>query len=174
MEIVFLLEELSAKYFLDEFLPTLLPRLPKGTTFTTIPHSGKSDLQRSLPRKLRAWRNPDARFVILHDKDMNDCLILKNKLRKICLKARPDLNPLVRIACHELESWYLGDPEAIQKAFPSFDTSKVIGKAKFRDVDSLSNQKVGGSRRIGSRMKVTRNTSKSFQVFVSGIEKLLL
>ena len=180
MELVFMLEELSAKEFLDSLLPRILP---PDVLFTTIPHHGKGDLRASLPRKLRAWRNPQARFVILHDQDANDCLLLKEQLRQLCLQARPDLNPqpLIRIACRELEAWHLGDFQALETAFPEFDSEKERGRAKFRDVDRLGNaaeelsklipeyQKVSGSRTLGTLVEVDNNTSKSFQIFISGV-----
>jgi hypothetical protein len=182
MQLVIFCEELSAKVFLDEFLP---PLLPQGVTLRTIPHQGKTDLQRSLPKKLRAWVDPQAKFVVLHDKDHNDCQELKAQLRKICTTARPDIKPLIRIACHELESWYLGDPQALQSAFPKFKPESVQGKAKFRNVDALANaaeeltkiipkyQKVSASRILGGLMSPDNNASHSFQVFWKGIKTLL-
>lgn len=50
MIIVFLLEEKSMKYLLDGILPYILP---DGVRFITIPHEGKSDLQKSIPNKLQ-------------------------------------------------------------------------------------------------------------------------
>ena len=52
--IVFLLEEYSMKVLLEGLLPRLFPELP----FLCIPHQGKQDLEKSIPRKLRAWREP--------------------------------------------------------------------------------------------------------------------
>jgi hypothetical protein len=183
MELVFLLEELSAKAFLDEFLPRILP---ENVTFRTIPHHGKSDLQKSLPKKLRAWQNPNAKFVVLHDKDHNDCIQLKQLLRDLCLQARPDITPLIRIACHEIEAWYIGEFSALQKSFPDFNPLPVQNRAKFRDVDQLGKpadelsklvpeyQKVSGSRAIGKVIDEKSNNSRSFQSFVSGVRRLLV
>ena len=65
MKLIFLLEEPSMKYLLDELLPRIFP---PDVTFQTIPHHGKRDLERSIPRELRAWEEAgDIRFVILHD-----------------------------------------------------------------------------------------------------------
>ena len=181
MQIVIFCEELSAKVFLDEFLP---PLLPVGVSLRTIPHQGKTDLQRSLPKKLKAWLDPEARFVILHDKDHNDCHKLKADLRLICTSARSDIKPLIRIVCHELESWYLGDPIALQSAFPRFKPGSIQGKAKFRNVDAVANaseeltklvpnyEKVTSSRILGNVMSPQNNSSQSFQVFWKGIEAL--
>ena len=70
MHLVFLLEEQSAKDFLDQFLPRWIP---DDVGFTTVPHEWKNDLERSIPRNLRAWRTPDTFFVILRDKYLGDC-----------------------------------------------------------------------------------------------------
>lgn len=69
MKLVFLLEESSMKELLDIILPRIIP---EGIDFVTIPHSGKSDLVKSIPNKLRGWNEPDVKFVILHDQDTND------------------------------------------------------------------------------------------------------
>ena len=62
MTLVFLLEERSMKEFLDILLPKILP---ENVGFRTIPHEGKSDLEKSIKTKLvrrnRAGRRaPDA------------------------------------------------------------------------------------------------------------------
>ena len=51
--IIFLLEEYSMKVLLDGLLPRLVP----GLQFLCVPHEGKQDLEKSVPRKLRASRN---------------------------------------------------------------------------------------------------------------------
>lgn len=43
MKLIFLLEEPSMKYLLDELLPRILP---PDVTFQTIPHHGKRDLDK--------------------------------------------------------------------------------------------------------------------------------
>ncbi len=48
MTLVFLLEERSMKEVLDIILPQILP---ETIAFRTIPHSGKSDLEASIPHK---------------------------------------------------------------------------------------------------------------------------
>ena len=110
--VVFLLEEASMRDLLNGLLPRLYPDL----TFLCFAHEGKSDLERSIPRKLRAWREPGVRFVVLQDNDGNDCLRLKQRLMQFCRAAgRPDT--VVRLACQELEAWYLGEPDALAEAF---------------------------------------------------------
>ena len=96
MKLVFLLEEKSMKCFLDGILPKILP---EDVTFQTIPHSGKSDLQKSIRIKLSAWNEPDVKFVIVQDQDSNNCRELKMQLLQICNGTKRDV--LIRIACHE-------------------------------------------------------------------------
>ena len=113
--IIFLLEEPSMQVLLDDWLPRLFPGWMEGEHFQCVPHEGKSDLERSIPRKLAAWRYPGDRFVIVRDADNSDCVDLKARLVALCAKAgRPDT--MVRLVCQELESWYLGDLAAVAAA----------------------------------------------------------
>jgi hypothetical protein len=96
-ELVFLLEEPSMKETLENLLPKILSPEIK---YKCIPHEGKQDLERSIPKKLKAWTKP-AKFIVIRDKDSDDCLIVKQKLLKLCQQGnKPDT--LIRIACHEL------------------------------------------------------------------------
>ena len=90
--IVFLLEEPSMKILLEGLLPRLFP----GLNYLCIAHDGKNDLDKSIPRKLKAWNDPQVRFVVLRDNDNGDCVQLKQRLRGMCAAAgRPET--LVRI-----------------------------------------------------------------------------
>ena len=110
--IVFLLEDYSMKVLLDGLLPRLFPEL----SFLCVPHEGKQDLEKSLPRKLRAWREPGVRFVVVRDNDGADCRDLKSRLVALCASGGRE-DALVRIACQEVEAWYLGDPEALAAVY---------------------------------------------------------
>ncbi len=175
--IVFLLEERSMKTLLDGLLPRLMPELP----FICIPHEGKQDLEKSIPRKLYAWREPGVRFVIVRDNDGGDCIALKHSLAALCAKAgRAD--SLVRIACQELEAWYFGEPAAMAQAFGNDKLNKVGNKAQYRNPDNIQQpsreiarlvpefQKISGARRIASFLSRDGNRSQSFQVMMDGIE----
>lgn len=76
MKIVFLLEERSMKELIDGLIPRILP---EEVSFLSIPHEGKSDLEKSIPRKISSWRDadPNVKFVIVHDQDSNNCVELK-------------------------------------------------------------------------------------------------
>ena len=69
MKLVFLLEEESMKHFLDGILPKILP---PDVGFITVPHEGKSDLQKSVPIKLRAWKEQGVKLVIVQEQNTGD------------------------------------------------------------------------------------------------------
>lgn len=98
--VVFLLEEPSMKVFLLEYLPRLVPGWVHGEHFLLVPHEGKSDLDRSFPKKLANWREPGVRFVIVRDNDNANCLELKSHLLKCCIPYGHQVT--VRLICQEL------------------------------------------------------------------------
>ena len=178
MKMVFLLEEQSMKYLLDGILPKILPEC---VNFQTIPHEGKSDLEKSLPIKLKAWNEPDVVFVVVHDQDSNDCLQLKKRLTELC--SGYNRRVLIRISCHELESWYWGDLEAVSAAYGK-DLTKLSKNKKYRIPDEIITPKrelkrllpqmgqIEGAKRIAAHMNIQANTSHSFNVFVQGVLSL--
>ena len=178
MRIVFMLEEPSMKNLLDCILPRILP---PDVSYVLIPHQGKTDLVKSLPIKLKAWNEPDAAFVVLHDQDSNDCIRLKQKLKEIC--APYNRKVLIRIPCHEMEAWYWGDLEAVSQAYQK-NLLPLQKKKQYREPDQIVSPKfelrrhipeltqIDGARKIGPLMDLNRNTSHSFQVFVQGVRNL--
>lgn len=178
MKLVFMLEERSMKELLDGILPKILP---EDVSFLTIPHEGKSDLEKSLPIKLKAWNEPDVAFVVVHDQDSNDCIELKQKLTELC--SGYGKRVLIRIPCHELESWYWGDLNAVSAAY-GCDLTKLRRRKSYRDPDKISNPKqelkryvpqleqIDGARRIAPYMQINENASYSFNVFVKGVQAL--
>jgi hypothetical protein len=180
MMLVFMLEEPSMKAFLEGLLPRFLPA---HVTFKLIPHEGKSDLEKSLRNKLRAWRTPDTRFVVVRDQDSGDCHKIKARLRTLCQESgRPDA--LVRIACRELEAWFIADLAAVGRTFELPGLSAQQEKAKFRHPDLLGSPsleleglvpgygKIGGGRRLGPAVDLDNTRSPSFKNFVTGVRRL--
>ncbi len=166
------------------FLLGLLPRiLPEGVPFRLISHEGKQDLERSIPRKLRAWQNPEARFVVVRDQDSGDCVEIKRHLERLCADAgRADT--LVRIVCHELEAWYLADLRALDQAFGTRLAAQQ-NRSKYRNPDralvSPNRElkalvpgfgKVTGARALGPLVEVDNQRSPSFAHFVRGVRLL--
>ncbi|NJM11977.1 MAG: DUF4276 family protein [Synechococcaceae cyanobacterium SM1_2_3] len=176
---VFLLEEPSMKHLLQGLLPRLMPNL----NFLCIPHEGKTDLERSIPRKLKAWNEPGDRFVIVRDNDNGDCLGLKKRLRTLCEQGGHSA-ALIRLPCQELEAWYLGDLKALADAYACPRLARLTDKAKYRNPDAISKpaevieklvpefQKQTAARRMGTRLSEEDNLSRSFQVFLAGVRRL--
>lgn len=182
--LVFFLEELSAKALLEILLPRFIPEDKFVLRF--VPFEGKQDLEKQLVRRIRGWRTPNTHFIVLRDQDSAECRDVKQRLLELCAKAgRPDT--LVRVACRELESWYLGDLKAVGEAFGINNLAGKQNKQKYRMPDTSGNpvqeleritnqeyQKVSGSRAIGPYLDIENNRSHSFQVFVSGVKRLIV
>ena len=185
--IIFLLEEPSMKVLLDGLLPRLFPGWMEDEHFLCLKHNGKSDLDKSIPVKLRAWKEPHVRFVVVRDNDSADCIAQKKRLSALCLNAgRPDT--LVRLVCQELETWYLGDLQAVATAFGSEEGSVNINTSAFRkkfiNPDSWqkpsielarlipSFQKISGARTMAQHLSEEKNRSTSFLFFLQGLRKI--
>ena len=179
-QLVFLLEERSAEVMLQGLLPRLFPA---DVPVRYVVFEGKQDLEKQFVRRMRGYQVPGARFVVLRDKDAGDCFTIKAQLTAKCREAaRPAA--LVRIACHELESWYLADLAAVERGLGLKGLVKLQNKNPYRDPDSLpcpsvklqqiaSNyQKVGGSRAIGPHLDLANSRSRSFAVFIAGLQRL--
>jgi len=175
--LVFMVEEPSMQLFLDHYIPRRFPSLQ----FQCISHRGKNDLEKSIPRKLRAWHG--AHFVILRDNDGSDCIALKRKLSSICNDAgRPDSK--IRIVCQALEAWYLGVPELVAELYRNNRFPDLMRRRKLQDPDLIPNpdqflsrhvpefKKHDGARRFGLAMPldIECNHSKSFRVFMKTVE----
>lgn len=181
--IVFLLEEPSMKHLLSGLLPRVFPGWQEHIHFLCIAHQGKGDLRISIPRKLRAWQSPNDRFVIVQDQDRSDCESLKQSLMDHCIDAgRRDA--LIRIVCKELESWYLGDLEALAEEFSDASLLHKSMRKKFANPDNIEHpsrwlenklsdfQKISAAERMSRRLSVETNSSHSFSVFIYGIQRI--
>lgn len=180
-QLVAFVEEPSAAELLKIILPKLLPT---GMEFKCIHFQGKQDLEGNIERKLRGWLTPDTRFLVMRDRDSENCVVVKRRLVALCAKAgKPQT--LVRIACGELESFYLGDMFALSAAFNK--RFQMGRKAKFRNPDQLGSaaeelkrltngeyQKISGTRAIAPLLKLDgSNSSRSFNVLLDGIRRLV-
>ena len=176
-------EEMSAKVMLESLLPRLLPN--DEYCFMCVAFEGKQDLEKQLPIKLKGWRTPDTRFVVLRDQDSGDCKAIKETLQGICRRARKP-NALVRIACRELESWYFGDLQAVETAFGICGLTGLEAKARYRNPDRIQcpsrelkrvtksrYQKVSGSRVIGKHLRFEGSRSTSFRHFIDGVRGIM-
>lgn len=202
MHLEILVEEQSAEAALQKLLPKIVG---KEVTFRIIVHQGKKDLLKNIAAKLRAyskWISDEIKIVVLVDLDRDDCKKLKAKLNKLAedagLKIKTsigelssDFQILNRIAIEELESWFLGDREAIHSAYKKVSTSE-LEKPKYSNPDSIPNtweelekllqkfryypsglNKIQNARLIAEYMNVNSNSSASFNVFRDGLLQIV-
>lgn len=180
--VIFLVEEPSMKVLLDELLPRLIPDWVMHEHFQCVQHEGKSDLDRSIPIKLKAWKEPGVRFVVVRDNDSQDCGVLKKRLLSLCRNAgRPDT--IVRLVCQELESWYLGDLPALSKAYGDAKCNTPALRKKYADPDDWQKPSVqveqmipefskrSGARLMARQLSVT-NQSASYRTFIKTVQEL--
>ena len=202
MLIEFLVEEPSTEEALKHLLPNLIRQRAR---WKIINLGSKYKMLKVLPQRLAAYRqridsNEDLRLVVLVDRDNDDCAALKRQLEYaaaragLVTKSAPAVDGrfvvVNRIVIEELESWFIGDPEALRLAFTGLP--KIIRtKGIFRTPDNggswellhrfLKNHgiyrssypKIDAARRIAPKMDIRGNRSASFQVFIQGVESLL-
>ena len=177
MTLVILTEEESMKVTLEYLLPRL-----GITDFQIIAFQGVSALESSLARRVRAWRDPTARFLVIRDNDNGDCSRRKQRLLDFLDQAGTRRPFKVRIVVQELEAWFLGDLPALESAGLLKD-GRI--RAKFRknpeehrtpatllkELDPTY-QKTGGARRIARHLSLTENTASSFHATLAAIKDL--
>ena len=179
--LVIFVEGPSERDFLEGFLPTVVPM--KITIHFQV-FQGKQDLEKKLVLRMKNWRLPNTGFLVMRDQDSGDCRAIKAKLRGLCCEAGFP-NAIVRIACRELETFFVGDWAAIAAAFDKPGVAAFGKKAKYRDPDMLGSpsaeikkhvptfQKRDGARRIAPLLSPASNNSHSFRVLVQAVEKLV-
>lgn len=191
----------------EKLLKRWLPRfLPDGHTFKVYPHRGKGRLAGNLskapdprkqglldqlPAKLRAFgkslNSETDRVLVLVDMDDSNCMILKSGMLNLLNHCEHKPVVLFRIAIEETEAFYLGDREAIKKAFPKAKLSKldsyvqdsICGTWEYfqKVIGAKSEDKVGWAEAMGSYLTIKwkgkrANKSRSFQNFCKALLKL--
>ena len=179
--IIILTEELSIKEFLEVFIEKNFPCI----NFRVFAHRGYTHLQKEMRNKLRSFRaiyQQNVQFIILHDKDDNNCIELKGKLSDLANEG--DIRDFtIRIVCSELESWYLGDLRALDIIQGSNYHSMQM-KEKYRAPDNLQKpsqelmkifpayEKVKHSKEYGRHLNISDNRSHSYNVFIATLQNL--
>ncbi len=189
--LVFYLEGRSEEVFLEGFLPRAFPTINDRETFAKpkfITFEGKQDLHGELVKKIRLWKKPSSIFIILQDQDNECCNQAKRRLLSLYKDANKPANEhIVRIACRELENWYLGDLAAVGRVYNSnleryYRTAQyrrgidmLYGTSEMRRITKCRYEKIDGSRRIAQELNTdySKNQSHSFRVFCQGIERLV-
>lgn len=181
--LVFLLEEKSA----EECLRNVVGRLLEGRDDVRpyyISFEGKCDLDRNIKRKMQHWNHPDSLFIVLRDQDADDCRNLKARLAALCKQSGKNIYR-VRIACRELETFYLGDLAAVKEVYPACRETQETRKFRNPDVlgapaDELLKitkgeyRKISGSREISRYLRLDgSNRSVSFNALLSVIREAI-
>lgn len=182
--LVCLLEEPSAKAMLENILPRILPDeiIVKYKVF-----EGKQDLEKHIENKLKFWLAPNSIFLVMRDQDSGNCKEIKENLIQKVKASGKHNRTIIRIACRELESFYLGDLKAVEKGLEIKNLGLKQVDSKYRTPDKHHNafeilealthkkyQKISGSRAIGFHLNLGGlNKSVSFNVLIDGIKKLI-
>ncbi len=163
------------KVTLENLIAASWPESTAGVNWIALSFQGKSDLERKMAPKIKSWSYGDPHFIVLRDQDGRDCIALKNSLGEMAQQGGRPFT--VRVVCNELESWFLGDLDAVELAFPNSKATKHKNVAKFRNPDLLTNAseelqklvnmtgKVGRAEAIAKHFRPSRCVSASFQVF---------
>lgn len=201
MHFEFLVEELSAKIALENILPKLLPEDASFCIHPFQGKHDLLLKMYARLRTYKLYMDSSHRVVVLIDRDNDNCMELKDKLDNITLRSgfiskstaknNSSFQVLNRIAIEELEAWFFGDVDAIVKAFPRVPVT-LHKRAAFRDPDSIKGgtwealerllkkykyyksraSKTDVAKQISQYMQPDNNRSKSFQVFISGLNEL--
>ena len=131
------------------------------------------------------WRKPHTRFLVLCDQDNADCKERKQRIiERIAVARRGAVD--VRIVCRQLETWYLGDLDALVAARPKLAafarSSSVRGQPDLivSPAKLIENELAEGrlrkralARDVGLHARTHANRSHSFNVFVDKLREIL-
>ncbi|MDR1290660.1 MAG: DUF4276 family protein [Planctomycetaceae bacterium] len=177
--VLFLLEEESA----EEMLRKFIPRCFSSLRCTYRKFKGKNNLIQRLEKTIQNHVDNNCPIVILCDQDDDCCVELRDKILNLCKKTHRGSSCVVRIACHEMESWFLaqldivaghfGVPELAkhQKRYEKPDTVKNPSDVLKR-ITNGNYQKVKGSRIMGEYLDPNITRSVSFKRFVETLRHL--
>ena len=182
-ELVVLLEEPSAR----ELLKIIVSKLFPDISLVCMVFEGKQDLEKNITRKLRGYLNHDARFLVIRDQDSGDCKTVKQWIEQQCI-ASGKTNYKIRIMCHELETIYLADLQAVEKGLGLRAVTALQEKNPYRCPDELSNPKqklkelaakhkgtyhdIAGSRAIAPHLDLSNVRSLTFRNLIAAVKEL--
>lgn len=213
MHIEVLVEDSSGERLISALLPKILGahgtphtwrlhaykgigRIPKGLKPGTDP--AKRILLDQLPRLLAGYAKVPAgidAIVIVLDNDNRECGQFLQELNAIAQRSKGSFVTLFRLAIEEIEAWYLGDREALLKAYPhakkdvleryqqdhACGTWELLADAIYPGGASTIKKKgwpLPGqikhewAERIGPLLEIERNASPSFAKLVNGLRRL--
>ena len=139
MHIEILTEDRSGSVVVERLVTRLVEEEKVDATVAVRPHRGCGSLPKDwdtrpvkfasslldlLPAKCRAYNkvyaNTDTILVVIMDSDFHDPDELRQELYRVCKKYARDIRSVIGL-CEEVESWLLGDIDAVLKAYPDAD-----------------------------------------------------
>jgi len=169
-----------------EMLKGIIPRLTglKNDRIEIYDLRGKPSLLARVGDLLRGYETSENVFLVMCDKDREDCMSLKKEIQRAVGKHKAE-RTRVRIACHELESFYLGDLQAVEQGLGLPNLSEMQDRYVTPDSCVLKPEnelvllsqnryrKTDGSRNIAPFLSLKGdNKSHSFNVLVDAIKQL--
>lgn len=132
MHLQICVEDASGKIFLDNLLPRILiddvswrvhpyrgiGKIPKGLKSTD--RAEHRILLECLPKLIRGFANTPhvSALILVVDTGNKDCAVFLAELKAVHAAIAPDSNVIFGLAIEEMEAWLLGDPQAIEAAYP--------------------------------------------------------
>ncbi len=140
MHIEILTEDRSGSVVVERLVTRLVEEEKVDATVAVRPHRGCGSLPKDwdtrpvkfasslldlLPAKCRAYNkvyaNTDTILVVIMDSDFHDPDELRQELYRVCKKYARDIRSVIGLCTEEVESWLLGDIDAVLKAYPDAD-----------------------------------------------------
>ncbi len=132
---------------MEAFLKILIEKEFPEITYHFIKFRGKSDLLKSLGKRLKGYAKSMQeyeRIFVLVDRDRDDCYELKTTLEHFAIDAglktkssSPENYQIVNIIVIDmLEAWYFGHWDAVCKAYPKMK-HETIKQKNFRKPDEV-------------------------------------
>lgn len=169
---------------------------PKKSEYKAMKNAPKTGaLLNDLPNNLIGLRGladwPNAALVVVVDADKKDVEAFREELRKLGDRFAPKVDKIWAVAVQEIESWLLGDEQALRAAYPNAKTQLLRGydenvdgnweklaevvypggltalnkeKSK-KSYTVVGAQKAEWAKKIGAELNLDANLSPSFQLF---------